>query len=113
MSYTDTASTPETTGYDYVDSCTDETENIVPYYSKTVGSTTAVTDEVADIGTLNGLFKWTLNSTSMLVSWTNPTLLQVMNGESAFEVDDSVLELPDANVWVYLAIETDLPVPHP
>ncbi|KAI0113467.1 putative multicopper oxidase [Daldinia grandis] len=113
VSYTDTVSTPETTGYEYVDSCTDETENIVPYHSKTVGSTAAVTNEVAGIGTLNGLFRWTLNSTSMLVNWTNPTLLQVMNGESTFEVDDSVLQLPDANVWVYLAIETDLPVPHP
>ncbi|KAI1653266.1 putative multicopper oxidase [Daldinia decipiens] len=113
VSYTDTVSTPETTGYEYVDSCIDETQNIVPYHSKTVGSTASVTNEVADIGIINGLFRWTLNSTSMLVDWTNPTILQVINGETTFEVDDSVLELPDANVWVYLAIETDLPVPHP
>ncbi|KAI8964489.1 putative multicopper oxidase [Daldinia sp. FL1419] len=113
LSYTGTVSTPNTTGYDYIDSCSDETDNIVPYHSKTVGDTSSVTNEVAGITTLNGLFRWTLNSTSMLVDWENPTLLQVINEETNFEVDDSVLQLPDANVWVYLAIETDLAVPHP
>ncbi|KAI1473144.1 putative multicopper oxidase [Daldinia caldariorum] len=113
VSYTDTASEPETTGYDYEDSCDDDSSNIVPYISKTVGSTDAVTDEVAGIAITNGLFKWTLNSTSMLVDWANPTLKQVMEEVTDFETDDSVLQLPDANVWVYLVIETTLAIPHP
>ncbi|KAK6956681.1 hypothetical protein Daesc_001960 [Daldinia eschscholtzii] len=113
ISYTDSASTPETTGYDYEDSCEDESVNIVPYHSKTVGSTDSITDEVAGVTTINGLFRWTLNSTSMLVDWANPTLLQVMDEVKEFEVDDSVLELSEANVWVYLVIETSLAVPHP
>ncbi|KAH9995008.1 multicopper oxidase [Xylariaceae sp. FL0662B] len=113
VTYADTSSTPTTTGYDYTDSCDDETDNIVPYVSKTVGSSSAVTSEEAALSVVDDLFKWTLNSTSMLVSWTNPTLLQVVDGATDFETDDAVIELPDANEWVYMAIDTDLAVPHP
>ncbi|KAI1407056.1 multicopper oxidase [Hypoxylon sp. FL1857] len=112
VTYTGTASDPTTTGYDYTDSCDDETSNLVPYHSKTVGSSTAMTEE-AGVAIINGVFRWTLNSTSMLVDWANPTLLQVIDDVTEFEVDDSVIQLPNANEWVYMAIETDLAVPHP
>ncbi|KAL7627707.1 hypothetical protein AAE478_001901 [Parahypoxylon ruwenzoriense] len=113
VTYTDTASEPTTTGYDYSDfTCTDENENLVPYISRTVGSATAITEE-AGVATINGVFRWTLNSTSMLVDWANPTLLQVINGATDYEIDDAVIELPTANEWVYLAIDTNLPVAHP
>ncbi|KAI1079056.1 multicopper oxidase [Whalleya microplaca] len=113
VTYADTSSTPTTTGYDYTDSCDDETDNIVPYLSKTVGSSSSVTSEEADITTVNSLFKWTLNSTSMMVDWTDPTLLQVVNNVTSFDTDDAVIQLPTANEWVYLAIDTELAVPHP
>ncbi|KAI0120797.1 multicopper oxidase [Hypoxylon sp. NC0597] len=112
VTYTGTASDPETTGYDYTDSCDDETDNLVPYHSKTVGSATAITEE-AGVAIINSVFRWTLNSTSMLVDWANPTLLQVIDEVTEFETDDSVIQLPNANEWVYMAIETDLAVPHP
>ncbi|KAI1398420.1 multicopper oxidase [Hypoxylon fuscum] len=113
VSYTDTVSTPETTGWDYTDSCDDETSNLVPYVSKTVGSSLSTTAETAGIAVVDGLFKWTLNSTSMLVDWADPTLMQVMNEITEFETDDSVIQLPNANEWVYIAIMTELAVPHP
>ncbi|KAI2615806.1 multicopper oxidase [Hypomontagnella submonticulosa] len=113
VTYTGTASEPNTTGYDYTDACADETGNLVPWVSKTVGTSDITTSEEAGIAILNGLFRWTLNSTSMLVDWQNPTLLQVVEEVSEFESDDSVLELPNANEWFYLAIQTDLAVPHP
>lgn len=49
----------------------------------------------------------------MLVDWTEPTLQQVLDGATTFDTDDSVIQLADANVWFYLAISTDLAVPHP
>ncbi|KAI1100367.1 multicopper oxidase [Jackrogersella minutella] len=114
VTYADTSSTPTTTGYDYTDSCDDETANIVPYISKTAGTSTSVTAEEAGIAvTTAGLFKWTLNSTSMLVDWENPTILQVLDEVTEFDTDDSVIELSTANTWVYIAIYTDLAVPHP
>ncbi|KAI0165230.1 multicopper oxidase [Hypoxylon sp. FL1284] len=107
-----TSSTPTTTGWDYEDSCDDETHNLVPHVAKTVGAATAITEE-AGVSIVDGLFRWTLNSTSLLVDWKNPTLLQVINEVTEFEKDDSVIQLSEPNVWFYIAIETDLAVPHP
>ncbi|KAI1377064.1 multicopper oxidase [Hypoxylon crocopeplum] len=114
VTYADTASTPETSAWDFTDSCDDETDNIVPYHSKTVGTPPdSVTNEEAGVAIINGLFRWTLNSTSLLVDWANPTILQVVNEVTEFEADDSVIQLPNANEWVYIVIQTDLAVPHP
>lgn len=112
--YGDSTSTPSTTGYDYVDSCDDETDNIVPYLSKTVDDANWSDLESATVSkNTAGLFKWYLNSTSMLVDWAQPTLEQVYNNVTTYETDDAVIELSEANQWVYLVVETTLPVPHP
>ena len=49
----------------------------------------------------------------MVVNWTSPTLAQVLANDTTFETDDAVIELPDADQWVYLVMETTSPVPHP
>ncbi|KAI2607872.1 multicopper oxidase [Hypoxylon sp. NC1633] len=113
VTYTDTATTPTTTAWDFIDSCEDETDNIIPYHVKATGTSSSITTEEAGVAIINGLFRWTLNSTSMLVNWTEPTLLQVVNEITEFESDDSVIQLSDPNEWVYIVIETDLAVPHP
>ncbi|KAG5659112.1 hypothetical protein KAF25_000314 [Fusarium avenaceum] len=112
--YGDSPGTPSTTGYDYTDSCDDETDNIVPYISKSVDDADWDDLETATVGkNTAGLFKWMLNSTSMLVDWADPTLAQVLNGSTDYETDDAVIELSEANKWVYFVVETTLPVPHP
>ncbi|UKZ78755.1 hypothetical protein TrVFT333_006500 [Trichoderma virens FT-333] len=113
--YGDSASTPETTGYSYIDSCADEdTSNLVPYVSKTVSSQTETEDESVTVGkNSNNLFKWYLNSTTMVVDWENPTVLQVYDGATAFNTSNAVISLPDAGQWVYTVISTTMPVPHP
>ncbi|KAI0188217.1 Cupredoxin [Xylaria flabelliformis] len=113
VTYTDSPSTPTTSEWDYTDGCDDETDNIVPYISKTVGDVEYDTSEDVAVTQTNGLFKWTLNSTSMVVDWGNPTLSQILDGDTSFETDDAVIELSDANVWIYMAIDTSLAVPHP
>ncbi|KAG9194275.1 hypothetical protein G6011_04310 [Alternaria panax] len=66
--YDDSAGTPTTSGYDYEDSCSDETKNIVLYIPKTVGSTSPKADEPVSVNrNKENLFKWALNSTSMVV----------------------------------------------
>jgi hypothetical protein len=47
----------------------------------------------------------------MVVDWTNPTLLETMNGDTTFAISNAVTELPNAGEWVN--IETTLGVPHP
>ncbi|KAF2248064.1 multicopper oxidase [Trematosphaeria pertusa] len=113
--YGDTISTPSTSAYDYDDSCDDETDNIVPYITKTVDSSVSSLGEEGATVAFNSdnLFRWYLNSTTMVVDWEDPTLLQIVNGNTSFETDDAVIQLPDADEWVYVAISTTLAVPHP
>ena len=113
--YGDAPGTPTTSAYDYEDSCSDETDNIVPYVSKTVGSTASTTaDEPVAVGfNSENLFKWTLNSTTFVSEWEDPTLMKIMAGETAFETSNAVVLLPNADEWVYVVISTTLAVPHP
>lgn len=112
--YGDSPSTPSTTGYDYTDSCDDETDNITPYISKTVSSADWNDLETASVSKNSaGLFKWYLNSTTMLVDWENPTLEMVVNGTTEYDSSDAVIELSEASQWVYFVVQTTLAVPHP
>ncbi|OIW23743.1 hypothetical protein CONLIGDRAFT_692523 [Coniochaeta ligniaria NRRL 30616] len=115
--YGDTLSTPTTTGYTYTDSCADETQSqtVTPYISQSVSSAQWNDLEAATVGFNSaGLFKWYLNSTTMLVDWADPTLLQVYNDSATdFSSAESVFALDTANQWIYFVIETTLAVPHP
>lgn len=87
--------------------------DLVPYHSQTVGDATWDDEEVAAVGfNDDSLFRWYLNSTTMVVAWDDPTLLQVQNNETAFATSDAVIEI-EGEEWAYLAIQTTLSVPHP
>jgi FtsP/CotA-like multicopper oxidase with cupredoxin domain len=113
--YGDSAGTPSTLAYDYQDSCADETDNIVPYIPKTVGSTASLTaNEPVTVGiNSENLFKWALNSTTFVSQWDDPTLMQIMENATTFDASTAVVQLPNANEWVYFVISTTLAVPHP
>jgi FtsP/CotA-like multicopper oxidase with cupredoxin domain len=113
--YNGSTTTPTTTGYSYTDSCTDENvTNLVPVVSKTVDTSFWDNDEPVTLGrSSDNLFRWYMNGTSMDVEWESPTLLQVYNNNTSFTSSSGVVELPNANEWAYVIIETTLPVPHP
>lgn len=102
---------PTTTGYDYVDGCDDETDNLVPVVPQTVGIASTETVEVASVGPYSGGgLRWFLNSTTMITDWKDPSLLQIYNNVTDFEESNAVIVLDEANVWTYLVIETQMPV---
>lgn len=112
--YGSSTSTPSTSAYDFVDGCDDETSNLTPYLSKTAGSDSLNMQESATVGfNDDNLFRWYLNSTTMVVNWSDPTLLQIINNDTTYAASNAVLELPNANEWVYIVIETTLGVTHP
>lgn len=39
--------------------------------------------------------------------------MQILNGNTTWETSNAVLEVPTADEWVYVAIQTTLAVPHP
>ncbi|RYP38381.1 hypothetical protein DL768_010791 [Monosporascus sp. mg162] len=112
--YGDSTATPSTTAFEYTDSCDDEdSSNLVPIVSKAVGDGSNDILEIATVGTVDNLFKWFLNSTTMVVDWADPTLLQLSNNITTFDDSDAVLELPNVDEWVYVVIQTTFAVPHP
>ncbi|BCS27040.1 uncharacterized protein APUU_60088A [Aspergillus puulaauensis] len=118
--YGDNPSTPETSRWHSEDNCNDEPmENLVPHVPRTVQApdwqenTEATSDRNAD-----GLFRWFLNSTTMEVFWEDPTLKQIADGKSKKELmmwdnSSAVIDLPNADQWVYLVVSTAAPVFHP
>ena len=115
LHYDSQIGTPQTNATNFADSCVDESpSNLVPVVPKSVSDAdwSSMEDVVVKKNSQN-LFRWYLNSTSMQVSWENPTLLQIHNDATNFSVSSGVIELPNADEWVYLLINTSIPVAHP
>jgi len=52
-------------------------------------------------------------ATTFVAEWDNPTLLQIYNNDTNFTTASHVIELDNANEWVYFIIETTQNIPHP
>ncbi|KAH8695882.1 laccase-1 [Phaeosphaeriaceae sp. PMI808] len=114
--YGKSPSTPNTTGHKFTDSCMDETPNLVPSVPKTVKAADWKDLELTTVEQKQntaGNFNWFLNSTTLVTDWADPTLGQVMRGATTWSKSNAVVQLPEANKWVYLVVQTALPVPHP
>lgn len=71
-------------------------------------------DESVTVGfNSDNLFRWYMNSVSMVVEWDDPSLLQVYNNATSWSDTSGVVELPTPNEWAYVIVETDNAVPHP
>jgi FtsP/CotA-like multicopper oxidase with cupredoxin domain len=106
-------STPTTTGYNFTDDCNDLT-GLVPYLNVDAGSASYTENETLTLApNSENLVRWYLNNVSMVVDWSDPTLLQIHDGVTNFTNTSAVITVPDANKWVYVIIQTELPVPHP
>jgi hypothetical protein len=80
--YGDSPSTPKTTAYSYTDACVDENmSDLTPIVTESVSTPFYNKSEPVFLGKNSGrLYRWRLNSTSMHVDWTDPTLLEVYRG---------------------------------
>ncbi|KAL4861268.1 hypothetical protein BDV12DRAFT_191196 [Aspergillus spectabilis] len=113
--YSDTPTIPETSPFLFNDTCQDEPLNtLIPHVPRTVQPPDWQDNTLATAGrNPQQLFRWFLNSTTMLVYWEDPTLLQIANNETAYAQSSAVIDLPNADEWVYLIVNTTIPVSHP
>ena len=89
-----TTSDPTTTVGDYANSCGDEAlSDLVPHLNLTVGD--FATEEVLDLSfaIANNHFTWTINTTSLVLDWANPTELRILNNEPVFPTEYNVHEI--------------------
>ncbi|KAJ5757296.1 uncharacterized protein N7511_005990 [Penicillium nucicola] len=92
----------------------EDMSNLTPIVSKIVSRPFYNKSEPVSLGKNGGsLYRWKLNSTSMHVDWTDPTLLEIYRGHHNWANSSGVIELPHKNVWTYIVIETSMSVPHP
>ena len=118
LHYGSSTGTPSTSAFTYDENnCGGEdASNIVPYLSLDVDTSADLTDDLAVTVGKNSasLFKWYIGGTTFLVEWNDPTAKQIIeNSTTSFADSSAVIELPTANEWYYLIIETTLAVPHP
>ncbi|KAH6652279.1 multicopper oxidase [Truncatella angustata] len=113
--YGESQSTPTSQPYNYTDSCEDEAAtNLKPYFAQDVGASTwNKTQSLYGWFNDEGLFRWYLNSSTMVVDWENPTLLQTYNNNTNFLTSKNLIELPEANKWAYIVIQSLMDGPHP
>lgn len=112
--YGNSTADPTTSAYDYSDSCEDEdSSNLVPYLAiaasnSDVEETTKASIEVADTALL-----WRMGATSFVSQWDYPTTLQVLEGNDTWSDEQRVIQLPEADQWVYMIISSAFATDHP
>lgn len=113
--YGNTAKIPKTTGFQTTSDCLDEPlSSLVPWVKKNVEA--PAYDNSTDVGLFknaDNLFRWEFNTTSLNISWENPTLLKIYNNEMDFSNTSGMIELPGKNQRLYFMINTTIPVTHP
>jgi hypothetical protein len=72
-------------------SCADEPlTSLVPYLALDVGTYSEVEEESLSFA-FDDYFTWTLNDSSLLLDWSDPTTLRIFNNESIFPTDYNVI----------------------
>ena len=115
--YGSSPSRPTTTAYSYTDACDDEDmSNLVPIVNPYTITSNPLYNESEPVSlgkNSQSLYRWKLNSTSMHVAWEDPTLLEIYRNHTSFTNTSGVVQLPRADEWAFVIIETTLSVPHP
>ena len=109
---------PSTPPLAYAPTCLDEpSASLVPIVPLTAGAVSQTIEETVVIGPNNGnpnLFKWTLSGTTFYSQWENPTLQSIVNDGTVPDTSGNLaIEVPNLGEWVYVIIETPIPLPHP
>lgn len=78
--------------------CGDEPlKSLVPYLALDVKNTRTITTEVLNNSFVDfdsdSIFTWTLNSSSLMLDWSQPTLQRVLNNDSIFPTDSNIVSV--------------------
>ncbi|TVY18823.1 Laccase-2 [Lachnellula arida] len=103
---------PTTTTQNYTAQCYDEDySNLVPYVSQTVGSAATEFSTELNYTYNDDIWRWTINSSSLIVNWSEPTIVQFYEADGAADLswstDANVWEIPNASEWVYFILHDE------
>ncbi|KAL2353497.1 Cupredoxin [Cryomyces antarcticus] len=109
-------STPTSSGYNYTGACVDEPyASIVPIVPLNAMAANKEIDETVVIATnAQNLYRWYLDGTTFQSQFDDPTLYGILkNGSVPNYSGDLAIEVPELGEWVYIVIESPIPLPHP
>lgn len=103
---------PTTTAPSFTAQCYDEdASNLVPYVAQSVGSADDTYSTDLNYTYPNEIWKWTINSSSLIVNWSEPSLVSIYEAggvtDLSLPTDANYWELNDASSWVYFAIHDE------
>jgi FtsP/CotA-like multicopper oxidase with cupredoxin domain len=100
--------------------CVDEsTSNLVPFVPNQVPTSVVGQAEEIDLNyfqdaTKNNLFRWTLDGTSHIVDWNNPTLETILAGSKDFGANSNVHSMQTSGWFLWWIQSTAaIKLPHP
>ncbi|KUI54467.1 Laccase-2 [Cytospora mali] len=92
--------------------CGDEPyESLVPWLALDVGRVTNEAEEVLSFR-MDNYFEWTLNDSSLMIDWSSPTLLGVLEGNGVFPTECNILAVDktpksSTDEWAVLVIQDE------
>lgn len=107
---------PTTTKYNYTGACVDEPlSSLVPVVPlNPTSSDLSVVKDVTIGANSDLLFKWYLSGTTFMSHYEDPTLVRILaNGSAPSYSGELILDLPDMGKWVYIVIQSAIPLNHP
>jgi FtsP/CotA-like multicopper oxidase with cupredoxin domain len=96
------ANPSSTTNVTLKTACADEsTTNLVPFVPNQVPSDIVSSAGKIDLknGAQNGLFRWLLDGTPMIVDWSKPTLQTIVGGSQQFYNNSNVYSMQQTDKW--------------
>ncbi|KAH8589692.1 laccase from botrytis Aclada At 1.67 A resolution [Bisporella sp. PMI_857] len=108
---------PTSTGITVDTFCGDEdASTLVPHVPLNVGNYSSMTVESLGF-TFGSYFEWTVNSSSLVLDWENPTNLMILNDESIWPTEYNVIPIEAASEsdWAVFVIQdrTGFGITHP
>ncbi|KAH7135758.1 Cupredoxin [Dendryphion nanum] len=108
--------TPTSPAYKYMGECVDEPlASLIP--KSRLKATNQDLDFTYDITVRNNganMFRWYLSGTTFYATYDNPTLQSVVNNATIPTTSGNlILDIPKLHDWVYIVIQSAIPLPHP
>ncbi|KAF2746542.1 multicopper oxidase [Sporormia fimetaria CBS 119925] len=109
---------PTSTGVTMRTHCNDET-GLVPFVPNTVPSSIVAQDELSlnhkQDATTDQLFRWTIDGSTHIVNWTQPTLKSALENREDYGNNSNVYEIQTRDNWYmwWIQTRTFIPLPHP
>jgi FtsP/CotA-like multicopper oxidase with cupredoxin domain len=112
--------TPTSTPYAYTSECIDEPlASLTPIAPlSAMHQDVNFTYDVVVRPNDENMYRWYLSNNTFISYYNDPTLLKLISGDTSTYADETTdnhlaLTLPKLNEWVYVIMESEIPLPHP